>query len=362
MTTDAAGGVWSYSVELIRQLGALGCETVVASLGVPLSETHRAEARRLTNVELHESSYRLEWMEQPWQDIERATAWIRSLLRDTNCDLVHFNCFGPAAARWDVPVVLVAHSCVRSWWRAVHGTDPGPEWNRYRECVAAALTGADRVVAPTRAMLDAVGACYPEVGLDGRAAVIRNGLGIDRWPPGHARDRTYVFGAGRVWDDAKNLRLLARVAPDLRYPVVIAGDHGGRLESESGNAVLLGPLTRARTAEYHRAAAAFVHPARYEPFGLAVLEAALSGCPLVLGDIASLRELWDGAAIFVDPDDAAGLRDVLRRLLDDPDERRARGEAARARGLRYGARAMAARYAELYRSLLAGSIIAEGAA
>ncbi len=31
-------------------------------------------------------------------------------------------------------------------------------------------------------------------------------------------------------------------------------------------------------------------PARYEPFGLSVLEAALSGCALVLGDIPSLRE------------------------------------------------------------------------
>ena len=34
-------------------------------------------------------------------------------------------------------------------------------------------------------------------------------------------------------------------------------------------------------------------PARYEPFGLSILEAALSGCALVLGDLPSLRELWD---------------------------------------------------------------------
>jgi hypothetical protein len=48
-----------------------------------------------------------------------------------------------------------------------------------------------------------------------------------------------------------------------------------------------------------------VLPARYEPFGLSVLEAALSGCALVPGDIASLRGNWDGVAEFVCPDDAA---------------------------------------------------------
>jgi glycogen(starch) synthase len=45
-------------------------------------------------------------------------------------------------------------------------------------------------------------------------------------------------------------------------------------------------------------------PARYEPFGLSVLEAALSGCALVLGDIASLREVWGGAACYVRPGDS----------------------------------------------------------
>ncbi|MBN1237461.1 MAG: glycosyltransferase family 4 protein [Gammaproteobacteria bacterium] len=367
MTTDAAGGVWSYSQELIRQLGALGCEVVIASLGGPLSEEERAEARRLTNAELHESSYRLEWMEQPWQDVERATAWIRKLLRDTRCDLLHFNCFGPAAARWDVPVVLVAHSCVWSWWRAVHGEDPGPEWRRYRDCVVDAIAGADLVVAPTRAMLDAFRDCYPEAGLGDagpgrRAAVIPNGIDVSRWPAGDGRKGAFVFAAGRVWDEAKNLRQLARIAPELGRPVVIAGEHGRGAFDAGRSAVLLGRLSRARTAEYYRSAAAFAHPARYEPFGLAVLEAALSGCPLVLGDIASLRELWDGVALFVDPDDPAALRDTLQRLIDDPDERRARGEAARARALRYGARRMAADYVERYRSLLDGTLLAEGAA
>jgi hypothetical protein len=38
-----------------------------------------------------------------------------------------------------------------------------------------------------------------------------------------------------------------------------------------------------------------------EPFGLAVLEAAQAGCPLVLSDLPGFRELWDGAALFRRP-------------------------------------------------------------
>ena len=48
-------------------------------------------------------------------------------------------------------------------------------------------------------------------------------------------------------------------------------------------------------------------PAVYEPFGLSVLEAALSGCALVLGDIPSLREIWGDAALFVPPSDHEAL-------------------------------------------------------
>src|SRR5947208_2460470 len=58
-------------------------------------------------------------------------------------------------------------------------------------------------------------------------------------------------------------------------------------------------------------------PAKYEPFGLASLEAALSRCARVLGDIATLRELWDGAAVFVSPDDPQQLAAALRTLQDD---------------------------------------------
>ena len=80
----------------------------------------------------------------------------------------------------------------------------------------------------------------------------------------------------------------------------------------------------------------FASAARYEPFGLAVLEAAQAGQALVLSDIPTFRELWDGAALFVS--DEAGLVPALRRALDAPEGLAA---AARERARRYTADAMA---------------------
>ena len=101
-------------------------------------------------------------------------------------------------------------------------------------------------------------------------------------------------------------------------------------------------------------AAIFALPARYEPFGLAPLEAALSGCALVLGDLPTLREVWGDAACYVRPDDLDGLRATLLELIRDPDHRRRMAARAGRRARRFTARRMAANYLALYRELLAG--------
>ena len=75
----------------------------------------------------------------------------------------------------------------------------------------------------------------------------------------------------------------------------------------------------------------FVSPSLYEPFGLAVLEAAETGTALVLADIATYRELWDGAARFADPRDPAAFARELATLVADPAARGRLGAAARAR-------------------------------
>jgi glycogen(starch) synthase len=92
----------------------------------------------------------------------------------------------------------------------------------------------------------------------------------------------------------------------------------------------------------------FAHPARYEPFGLVALEAALAGCALALGDIPTLRELWDGAALFVTPGDPDSLAQAIDRLIADSRLRRQLAAAALARAAAYDADAMARDYLDLY--------------
>ncbi len=96
----------------------------------------------------------------------------------------------------------------------------------------------------------------------------------------------------------------------------------------------------------------FVAPARFEPFGLGVLEAAQAGCALVLNDIATFRELWDGAALFVDADDPLALEAAIRLLMADKPQRIARGHSARTRSARYTVEAMARGTMQAYETCL----------
>src|SRR3954447_4167657 len=169
--------------------------------------------------------------------------------------------------------------------------------------------------------------------------------------------RAAIIAAGRLWDEAKTLVLLDEAAADLDWPVEIAGEanhpEGGQARLRAARA--LGVLTPAELAERLGSAAIYAAPARYEPFGLGILEAAASGCALVLGDIPSLRENWDGAALFVPPNDATAWRTTLSCLIACDSRRDALGAVARRRALNFTRERIGVRYAELYRELLGSS-------
>lgn len=354
MTTDAVGGVWSYTLRLAAALERYGVELTVAAMGPPASESQRADAAALRNVTLAESSFALEWMPDPWDDVSRAGDWLLGLA--AGHDVIHLNGYSLAARAWDAPVLVAAHSCVLSWWRAVHGTDAPAGWSRYREAVAAGVQAASLVVAPSRAMLDALVAHY---GAARAACVIHNGT-----DPRHDTQgprASFVLAAGRVWDAAKNIAAVERAAARLRWPVFVAGDAGPEPPPVPAGTWRLGPLGSDELAIWMSRAAIFAHPARYEPFGLCVLEAALSGCALVLGDIPSQRELWDGAAVFVPPEDERALGDALESLTADAGRRAALSRAARERASRYGVAAMARAYHAQYRALARGVAPPHGA-
>lgn len=119
MTTDPIGGVWNFSTDLCRGLAAHGVEVILASMGGPLHPDQRAEVAALENVEIVESTFRLEWMQDPWGDVAKAGTWLEWLEAEFSPDVVHLNGFVHAALPWSAPVVVTGHSDILSWWRAV---------------------------------------------------------------------------------------------------------------------------------------------------------------------------------------------------------------------------------------------------
>lgn len=313
MTTDAVGGVWTYALELCRSLGAHDVEVLLAAMGPAPSPAQRAAVGRLSNVTLEHRPFALEWMPSPWTDVQRAGDWLLELEAEFEPDVCHINGYAHGACNFSVPVVVVAHSCVCSWWRAVHKNDAGLEWHAYRQTVRAGLDCADAIVAPTRWMKDQLSLHYP--GARAEVAVIANARSAKEYRPGPKEP--FVFAAGRVWDEAKNLRLLDKLGA-VPWETVIAGAS----RETFGRCRLLGQLAPEEVASWLARAAVYVLPAKYEPFGLSVVEAALSGCALVLGDIPSLRETWDDAAIFVEPGDAVALKSAITTCFDRADLRR----------------------------------------
>jgi glycogen(starch) synthase len=348
MTADAVGGVWTYSLDLINASAPLGVRYTLVVLGPGPSDEQWREVERSAVEDVIVRPFALEWMDEPWAEVDRAGELLLELESERHPDVVHLNGYAHAVLPWRAPTVAVAHSDVESWWRAVHGAAAPQEWAEYRMRVQRGLDAAHAVVAPTAAVLDDLRHSYAYDG----GCVIPNGRDAGWVTP--CPKEPIVLAAGRVWDDAKNLRSLQKVAAELEWPVVIAGDNAGSSDAASwltGEVRFLGTLPFAELAEWLNRAAVFVAPARYEPFGLGALEAGLAGCALVLGDIPSLREVWGDAATFVDPTDSSSIGDAIASLIGDPARLADLGDACRARARCYSAERMAARYAQLYSEL-----------
>jgi glycogen(starch) synthase len=347
MTADAVGGVLTYALDLIAGLTRADDEVVLVTFGRAADADQRRRIIASGVTRWHESELALEWMDEPWRDLQVAGELLLDLERETAPDVIHLNAYGHAALPWRAPVLAAAHSDVWSWWEAVHGDTPPLPYRRYRRWVRSGLAAADAVVAPSAAMLEVLIRHYGP--MPAPTSVIHNASASPPAPAG-VRKRPFALAAGRMWDAAKNLGTLTAAAGRLPAGSVrIAGEGGG--EAEEGGVRFLGALGAAVLAVHRRQAAVFVAPARYEPFGLAILEAARDRCALVLGDIPSLRELWGSAARYVSPDDPEGLAATLRELLADPLAATALGARAQRHAERYAVDHMVSGYRDLYRGL-----------
>lgn len=358
MTADAVGGVWVYALELCRALSVRGVDIVLATMGPPPDAEQRRCAARIPGLTLYCSTYRLEWMDEPWDEVERAGRWLLRLAEQETVDVIHLNGYSHAALEWRQPVVVAAHSCVCSWWSAVHGGMPPARWDCYRCQVERGLAHAAAVVAPTHAFMRQLAHIYsfssPRCVIPNARSVAMDGVRAQ------AEKDPLVFACGRLWDEAKNLHVLDAVAQNIEWPVVVAGD----VRSPDGREALstaiqcIGRCNEREIVQWLQRAAIFAHPARYEPFGLAVLEAAHAGCALVLSDIDTLRETWDGAALFADATSVEAFGETLRQLISDAGTRSVWAMRAHQRAAQLTPAHMGEMYQALYRGLFRQSATA----
>ena len=113
--------------------------------------------------------------------------------------------------------------------------------------------------------------------------------------------------------------------------------------------VWVGGVPLEETVQFYRAADVFVYPSFNETFGLPILEAMATGCPVVTSDTSAMPETAGGCALLADPHDPESIADALVKACGPE------GERLRASGLERAAEftwdATAERTLDVYREV-----------
>jgi glycosyltransferase involved in cell wall biosynthesis len=298
-------------------------------------------------------------MHEARQDFAEASAYLCSLVNEIKPDLFHSNhlCYGALPVL--VPRVAVAHGDLLTWWKAAHGREPKESgWIRwYRETTARGMYEASAVVAASDWMLETLRSSYV-VPMHGH--VINTGRNPGDFNPYVTKDDS-VLSVGRTFDAASQMHLVAEL-PEPVPLCIVDSSQAEELEepddddSESGETqtrLLRGPKSSAQMRLLYSRASIFVSASRYEPSGMAILEAALSRCALILNDIPALREIWGPAAVYFRTNDGDSLSEAVRILNGDPLLRRTFANRAFNRSRQsYNAKRMTNSYLQLYHGLV----------
>jgi glycosyltransferase involved in cell wall biosynthesis len=345
ITLDAVGGVWRYAVDVAHGLETLGVDCLLVGFGPEPDAAQRAECGSSGVVWTREP---LDWMVSDSAALDRGSDTLASLARDWKADIIHLNLPSQACGlsdRW--PVVVASHSCVPTWWRAVRGTDLPSAWAWQVQRNQAGFRRADAVIVPSDSHAAALNKVYDRLP---PLHVIHNATAVDL---ADEPKEPLVLSAGRWWDPGKNGAILDEAAAAVAWPVILAGPLDGPNGQHAAfrNVRTPGGLPHKDILALMRRSAIFAAPSRYEPFGLAVVEAAMSGAALVLADIPTFRELWSGAALFVSADDGAGWSRALTELAEDTASRLRLAAEAGARARQFTLPRQAAQLNALYATL-----------
>ena len=371
VTADTVTPGWSYTRELVTGLAARGLQVTLVSFGeLPLPE-QVSWIGSLHGVSYIPTAFRVEWMQDAEAQFQESSSFLAGLVRDVKPDVLQLGqfCYGDLPV--EVPRVIFAHGDPKTRALAI-GLRPQPRlclgrW--YGDRIESGIMAADAVVASTGWMLQAVRACYAA---PRRQVVIRPGRNPMLYHS-RATKEDRVLTVGRMQDAAQQVALLtdrAQVLPVCivwREPLTPVRNIPIRADVQTtiGRApvAMRGPQSDGQMRAQYGRCSIYAAPARYEPLGLATIEAALSRCAIVANDIPSLREMWGEAALYFAANDADSLYQTLRKLHDDPELRHGYAERAylRARA-RFTTKNMVDDYLVLYRSLMSGAPSADAAA
>jgi len=347
MTIDAVGGVWRYAMDLAASLRPHGFEFVFAGLGPQPSDRQQREAAELGQLRWLDAP--LDWMVESEGELSRVGPQIANLARAEAVELLHLNLPSQAAAiDTELPVIVMSHSCVVTWFAGVRGEAVPLDWQWHDAVNRCGFIRADLLLAPSRSHARMLEEAYGPI--DKLHVVYNASRSEEKSDPKNA----LVTAAARWWDDGKNGCVLDEAAASIAWPIMMAGPNVGP-DGQTlpiRHAEHLGELSHADVMALMRRSSVFVSPSIYEPFGLAALEAARAHNALVLADIPTYRELWDGAALFADPRDAEALAAAIDRLCDDDYLRTQLADKAAERSRRFGLPSQAESMAGLYAGLL----------
>jgi len=351
MTTDTVGGVWTFTQELSLGLLERGTRVYLVSLGrvpSPSQQNWLDDVRKEWGMHFscEACDVPLEWMEENARAYDAAPR-LRQIACEWGADIVHSNQFCFGALPLEIPKLITAHSDVFSWAECCRGgfLEDSAWLRRYRALVTAGLIGTESIVCPTAWLAERLARNFS---IAGEQSVIPNGRSII---PEKQESRLQAVTAGRVWDEAKNVGILCDVRSPI--PILVAGEKewGSTTPAPLPEEMLLGPLSEPDLLRLFGQSQIYICTSRYEPFGLAPLEAALCGCAVIASDIASLREVWEDGALYFNGVET--LSALLCWLHDNPQELRAAQRRSLSRARQFSGQRMTHSYLELYRMVLA---------
>jgi len=143
-------------------------------------------------------------------------------------------------------------------------------------------------------------------------------------------DKKYIYFIGNL-EPRKNLKTLIEayqlLPEDIKneYSLILAGGKGWKSEAtqkalqkainEGSDIQHIGFIDQKDSPALYQGASLFVMPSLYEGFGIPVLEAMVSGCPVVASDIPVLKEVGGDYATYANPKSAQSFSKVIQKVL-----------------------------------------------